>query len=104
MLQAVGQGGDELPGLGAAGGLLDGLPGQAPAEVDVLINGAGEDHVVLEHHPELGVELLGGDGGDGPAADEDAAAVGVVQPHEQGHEGGLAAARGPDDAQGLAGL
>ena len=63
VLQPLGQLGDKLPGLGAPGRFLNLLFGQSPAEVDVLVNGVGEEHVVLEHHPEHLVELLRGDGG-----------------------------------------
>ena len=104
VLQAVGQGGDKVHGLGAPGGLFNVLGGQVPAEVDVLVDGVREQHVVLEHHAELLVKFIQRDGGKLPAADLDQPGVGVVQPHEQGHQGGLAAACCPDDAQGLPGL
>ena len=74
-----------------------------PSEVDVLIDGVGEDHVVLEHHAELLMELLQGDGRDLPTTDLDQPSVSVIQPHEQCHQGGLTAACGTDDAQSFPG-
>ena len=73
------------------------------AKVDVLVNGVGKEHVVLEHHAELLVQLLQGNGGEFPPANLDQPGVRVVQPHQQGHQGGLAAACGADDAQGFPG-
>ena len=75
-----------------------------PAKVDVFVDGVGEKHIVLEYHAELLVELIQGDGGKLAPADLDQAGVGVVQAHQQGHQGGLAAAGGADDAQGFPGL
>ncbi len=56
---AVGQGGDELVGLGGARRRLDlVLGGVRPAEGDVLADGAPEQHGLLKHDTDVGPQAL----------------------------------------------
>ena len=74
---------------------------QAAAKVDALADGSARDEVVLEHHAEHRVQLLGRDALDAPPADADLARVRVVKAQQQADDGGFAAARRADDAQRL---
>ena len=103
VLQAVGQGGDILLRRRVLHRRPERLVGEIPAEADVLAEeGVVEHHVVLEDHAEFPPEVVQLVGAHVPAIHEDAARLGVVKPHEQVDHGGLAAARGADDAQTLA--
>ena len=88
-------------GLGALDGLQHAFFGHVAAEADVLPDGVGHQEVVLEHHAEAAVQLVLGEGGNGPAVQQDVALVGVVLAHQQRQQRRLARARGPDDAQRL---
>ena len=56
---AVGQGGDELVGLGGTGRRLDvGLRGIGAAVGDVLADGAAEQHGLLQHDADMAAQAL----------------------------------------------
>src|SRR5699024_1210173 len=70
---------------------------------DVFENGVGEEeHVLLDDADVLPQRVLG-HGPDVQAADGEGAVGAVVEPGDQLAEGGLAAAGGADDGDGLAG-
>ena len=74
----------------------------APAEI--ILDGAGEQHVLLQHHGHLvpqGVHIVVPDV---RAAHQDAALSGVVQTGDQLDQGGLGGAGAAQDTYGLTGL
>lgn len=97
-----GQRPDEPLGLGGAGGRLDLLLGGAGVPVgDVGADGVGEEEGVLRDQSDRAAQGLVRQLADVVAADADRAAVGVVEPGQKEGDGGLAAAGGPDDGDGL---
>ena len=74
----------------------------APAQV--LLDGAGEQHVLLEHHGHLLPQGLHVVVPHVHAAHQHPALGGVVQPGDELHQGGLGGAGAAQDAHGLAGL
>ena len=95
----------EAVDVGGPGRLEDLLLGGVGAAVgDVVADGAAEEPGVLQHHPEVLAQGAAGDLRDVAAVEGDAAAVELVEPHDEVHERRLAGARRPDDGDGLPGL
>ena len=74
------------------------------AVADVLADRAGEQPRVLQHHARAGAHVAATQVGDVLAVEQDAAAVELVEPHDEVDEGGLAGAGRADDRDRLAGL
>ena len=84
-------------------GLDVALGGVGIAEADVLLDRAVEQEGVLVDHRDHRADLREGERAEIVAADPDRAGVGIVEPQQQPHDRGLAAAGGADDADALAG-
>ncbi len=98
-----GQGPHEPVGLGGAGGGLDLLVGGARVPVgDVGADGVGEEEGVLGDEADRAAQGRVGQLADVVSADAHGAAVGVVEARHQQRDGGLPAAGGADDGDGLA--
>ncbi len=80
-----------------------GLRGIRPAEANVLLDGAVEQEGVLVHDRDQRTNLGEGQRAQVVTAQEDAAAVGIVEAQQQAHDRRLAAARWAHQAQPLAG-
>ena len=78
--------------------------GVGPAQPDVLLDRAVEQEGVLVHHRDQRADLGERQGAQIVAAQQDAAAVGIVEAQQQAHDRRLAAARRPDQPQPLARL
>ena len=95
---------DELVGLGQTAGLIHlfvGGVGVAPAEI--VLDGAGEQHVLLQHHGHVVAEGFQVIASHVYAADPDRAFRHVVEPWDQLHQGALGRARTAQDADEFAG-
>ena len=78
--------------------------GVGPAQPDVLLDRAVEQEGVLVHHRDQRADLGKRQGAEIMAAQQDAAAVGIVEAQQQAHDRRLAAARRPDQPQPFARL
>ena len=74
------------------------------AVADVVPDGAVEQPGILEHHADLAADRVAGQIGDIDAVQQDAAAVELIEVHEQLDDGGLARAGGAYDGNTLARL
>ena len=104
-VEALGHGHDVVVDLRPPGRLDDlvgGSPG--PAVADGLHDAGGEEEHVLLHHADIPPQALLGHVPDVVAVDGDAALPHVVEPGDQVAQGGLAAAGGTHDGDGLPGL
>ena len=103
-LIAIGQRFDEVMRVGGAGGGDKlGLVGVGAAETQVVLDRAVEQVGVLRHDGDHPAHRLRVERAQVLPADADRAALRVVQAEQQAHDGGLAGAAGPDDADALAG-
>src|SRR5699024_8179654 len=89
-------------GLGRLDDLVRG--GVRAAVGDVVPDRPAEQPGVLQHHADVPAHLAAREHGDVHAVDGDAAAVEVVEPHDEVDQRGLAGSGGADDGDGLAGL
>ena len=99
---SVGQRPDEGIDVGRLGGgddLLVGRPELAIA--DVVVDGAGEEPGVLEHHAEDAPHVIAAEVAGVDAIEADPALVDVVEAHQQIHDRRLPRAGRPDDGDGL---
>ncbi|GJC82292.1 hypothetical protein ColLi_05130 [Colletotrichum liriopes] len=105
---ALREGGDDVVDVGEAARLLDlgvrGVPSRARAEADVEAHAAVEEGAVLRDDGDVVAEVGGGELGDVGAVDLDRAGAGGVHALDDGHDGGFASARGPDETAELARL
>ena len=93
---------DEFGGLGDGGGLAGVLVGDlGPAELQVALNGAAEQHPFLGHIAQQGAQLGLGHIPHVHPVNAHAAFGGVKEAGDQVQQGALAAAGGPDDGGGL---
>ena len=104
-VEAVGEGHDEVVGLGVLG-RLDHLllGGVGPAPQEVLPDGAGEEDVVLEHHTDALAQLLQGVVPHVHPVQQHRTAGHVVETGDQVHQGGLSGAGAAHHGDELAGL
>ena len=102
MLEALGQLANEGEGTGQLRRLLQlGLAGIGAADADVVGDGAGEQHALLQHHAHVAAQ---GDGvGDGEihVVHQYLAVLGHIEPLQQTGQGALAAAGRTRDADEL---
>lgn len=102
---AEGQIGDETVRLGGAGGLLDLVLGGVRVSVrDIGADRVGEEEAVFRYEADGGPQRVLGELADVVAADQDGALRHVVEAGQQQGDGGLPAAGGTDDGDGLTGL
>ncbi len=92
---------DKLHGLGSFCRLQDFRIRQVAVEGNVVADGGRHDEVTLEGDAHALSQRLPGDGTDVLAFNQNAALLRVIQPQQQVGQRGFAAARGPDNAQGL---
>ena len=102
-VEAAGQAADEVLGVGRAGGADDVLARRVAAVGDVLGDGAGEQHRVLQQDPDLIAKPVERAVARVAAVDEDRAGGRVVEARDQRADGRLAGPRRPDDRDPLAG-
>ncbi len=77
--------------------------GVRPGVGDIVADGAVEQPGLLRNHAELGAQALAGQGADVVPVDADAAAVHVVEAHQQVDEGGFPRPRSAHDGDAAAG-
>src|SRR6185503_16910269 len=96
---------DELVGVRDAADLFDLFQRRVRTTVaEVLGNGAVEQEIVLQHDAELLAIVAQPHAGEIPAVDEDRAAQGAVEGHDQADQRALPRAARPDQRRGRAGL
>ena len=102
-VEAAGQAADEVLGVGRAGGADDVLARRVAAVGDVLGDGAGEQHRVLQEDPDLVAKPVERAVARVAAVDEDRAGGRVVEARDERADRRLAGPRRPDDRHPLAG-
>ena len=99
----LGEGLDEIVGAGGlAGGFDLVIGGVGIAPLQVLFDGAGEEHVLLQHHADGAPEGVGGIVLHVHAAHLHGPGVHLIEPGDQLDQAGFAAAGAADDADDLA--
>ncbi len=94
---------DQVGDLGGLGGGPDLLLRGVGADIaDVVVDRAVEDDDVLRHDRERAAQRLDADVAHGGSADQDVAAVDLVEPGEKAEDGGLAGPRRAHDGRDLA--
>ena len=102
-LVAVGQGGDEVVGVGHAGGVFHRLvAGLRVAKADVFGDGAGEEEGVLRHQADLAAQRGLGHRAHVDAVDAHRALADLVEARHQVGDGGLAGAGRADQGHASA--
>ena len=99
---ALGQGADEVVGVGLPGGRLHRLPGRRLAVGDVVVHGIHEQQGLLGDDADALAQLPGVELPQVDAVQGHPAAGGVEEPGHQVHQGGLAAAGAAHQGDGLA--
>ncbi len=99
----VGEGAHESIHVRDPGGLVDLLVGGIRIAVpQVVADRAAEQPGVLQHHADVGAELVAREAGDVTPVEGDPTRVELVEPHDEVHERRLARTGRADDGDGLA--